>query len=167
MMLSDNDIIQRLANEEIISGKFKLHSIQPNSLDLYMKPQITDEYGTVVSRGNFKGTITIPSKKFVLATSKEFIELPDDLAGMLHTRSSIGRMGILTHTTAGLIDAGFKGEITFELFNCSDEIKQINLNEPIAQLTFHQLKTPAKLPYNGSYQGQKGITISKYLRGKS
>lgn len=164
-MLSDNEIRRCLETGEIFIDDLRPEDIQPNGIDIRMQGQFVNEYGEEIERTIRIGNqIEIEPKEFVLATSACYIRLPDNISALLHTRSSIGRMGILSHTTAGLIDAGFEGEITFELFNCSNTTKRLSLDIPIAQLTFHRLGTPAINPYNGVYQGQINPRPSKYLK---
>ena len=163
-MLSDVDIYSYMESGDIEIFPFDIDRLQANSYDLAMKGQILNELGEPINRKVIDNCVTIQPKEFVLATSQEYIKLNEFVSATLHTRSSIGRMGILTHTTAGLIDAGFEGEITFELFNCTDRSIQLPLDIPIAQLTFHLLVTPSSKPYDGVYNGQVGVTPSKYVK---
>lgn len=164
-MLSDVDIFAYMESGDILIDEYDQEQLQANAYDLKMANDFMNEIGEPVEKKLINGAITLNPKEFVLATSKEYVVLSEIMCAMLHTRSSIGRMGILTHTTAGLIDAGFEGEITFELFNCTDRSVQLPLDIPIAQLTFHRLETPTNKPYDGVYLGQYGATPSKYVKG--
>ena len=105
--------------------------------------------------------------EFMLGSTIEKITLPDNLVGQISGRSSYARMGLFIHTCAGYVDPGFSGEVTFELFNCSDYPIIIDIGEPIAQITFIECET-ANPSYSeiGNYNGQKGATISKLLRNQ-
>lgn len=164
-MLSDVDIYSYIESKDITIRPFDFDQLQANSYDIKMQGQLLNEIGEPIDREIINNAVTIDPKEFLLATSQEYIELSELISATLHTRSSIGRMGILSHTTAGLIDAGFEGEITFELFNCTDRSVQLPLDVPIAQLTFHRLETPTSAPYDGIYLGQVGVTPSKYVKG--
>lgn len=172
-MMSNKDIAEAYLAGEIDIKPLDFDDIQPNSVDIHMDNEITDEYGNQLFNYYLRGMrhditqgkkVVIPPKTFALGTSIELVALDNSIAATLHTRSSIGRMGILTHTTAGLIDAGFRGNITLELFNCTDMPVAIDTNEPVAQLTFHRLDTPTSIPYSGVYQNQIGIKTSKYYK---
>lgn len=164
-MLSDVDIYSYMESKDILITPFDFERLQANSYDLAMQSQLLNEIGEPIKRKVIDNCVTLQPKEFVLATSQEYIELSELISATLHTRSSIGRMGILSHTTAGLIDAGFTGEITFELFNCTDRSIQLPIDIPIAQLTFHELSSATSKPYDGVYDGQIGVTPSKYVKG--
>ena len=102
-------------------------------------------------------------REFVLACSLEFIRLPNDLAGKLHGRSSLGRLGLSIHSTAGYIDPGFSGNITFELINESRVPIPLYSGLRIAQIVFYELKYPSQKPYGGKYQGSIGTASSKFF----
>jgi dCTP deaminase len=98
-------------------------------------------------------------KKFALATTLEYIELPNDLCGMLHGRSSLGRKGLMVHSTAALIDAGFKGKIVLELFNAGSGPIELEIGSRICAMSFEKLSSPAQVPYykkhRAKYLGQE------------
>ena len=101
--------------------------------------------------------------EFVLACSLEFISIPDDLAGKLQGRSSLGRLGLSIHSTAGYIDPGFSGNITFELVNESRVPIPLYSGLRIAQIVFYELKYPTQVPYEGKYQDSIGTASSKFF----
>ncbi|NBW73752.1 MAG: dCTP deaminase, partial [Microbacteriaceae bacterium] len=104
--------------------------------------------------------------EFVLASTYEVITLPDDIAGRLEGKSSLGRLGLLTHSTAGFIDPGFSGHITLELSNVANLPVKLYPGMKIGQLCFFQLSSASETPYgsakyNSRYQGQRGPTASR------
>jgi len=103
--------------------------------------------------------ILLKPGKFILATTLEYIELPHDLCAILHGRSSIGRKGIAVHSTAALIDAGFRGKIVLELFHLGNEAVKLKKGERICALSFEKLSSPSQVPYykkqNARYLGQE------------
>ncbi|PWM64612.1 MAG: dCTP deaminase, partial [Clostridiales bacterium] len=104
--------------------------------------------------------------QFVLATTMEYFELPDDLTAFVEGRSSLGRMGLFIQN-AGWVDPGFKGEITLELFNANRCAIELKSGRRVGQLVFAKMDFPALNPYSGKYQGQRGATGSRvYLDDK-
>lgn len=103
--------------------------------------------------------------EFVLAATQEYIEMPDDLTGRLEGRSSIGRMGVVVHSTAANIECGFRGNITLELANMGRIPVMLYPGMRICSLSFEQLTTPADVPYykkkSAKYVGQKKPEASK------
>jgi dCTP deaminase len=166
-LLNDKAIVQYLKE-----GKIKIdpidftEQIQPASVDLklgdtfsYIKSSVIDfreeiEYDTFK-----KDELWIQPMQFVLATTKEYVGLPNNITGLLEGRSSIGRTGLFIHN-AGLIDAGFEGEITLELFNCGPAPILLTKDQRICQITFWE-HDEALIPYRGKYQGQRGATGSR------
>ena len=107
--------------------------------------------------------------EFVLGSTLERIRLPDDLVARLEGKSSLGRLGLLIHSTAGFIDPGWDGHVTLELSNVANLPITIYHEMPIGQLSFVQLSEPADMPYGtaalgSKYQGQAGPTPSRYWR---
>ena len=105
--------------------------------------------------------------EFVLASTYEVVTLPDDIAGRLEGKSSLGRLGLLTHSTAGFIDPGFSGHITLELSNAATLPIKLFPGMKIGQLCLIRLSSAAEHPYGSSiygsrYQGQRGPTPSRY-----
>ena len=104
--------------------------------------------------------------EFVLASTYEVVTLPDDIAGRLEGKSSLGRLGLLTHSTAGFIDPGFSGHVTLELSNVATLPIKLWPGMKIGQLCLFRLSSPAEHPYGSSvygsrYQGQRGPTPSR------
>ena len=103
--------------------------------------------------------------QFVLATTMEYFELPDDLTAFVEGRSSLGRMGLFIQN-AGWVDPGFKGEITLELFNANRCAIELRSGRRVGQLVFAKMDRAAENPYNGKYQGQRGATGSRVFLDK-
>lgn len=108
---------------------------------------------------------TVQPGEFILAMTKEYVEMPDDLTGELEGRSSIGRLGIVVHSTAANIDAGFRGHITLELGNMGRIPVMLYSGMRICSITFEELTSPALVPYykrkSAKYIGQKDPQASK------
>jgi len=104
--------------------------------------------------------------EFVLGSSFEVVTLPDDLAARLEGKSSLGRLGLLTHSTAGFVDPGFSGHVTLELSNVATLPIKLWPGMKVGQLCFFRLSSPAENPYGSAkygsrYQGQRGPTASR------
>jgi dCTP deaminase len=105
--------------------------------------------------------------EFVLGSTREYVKLPNDLVARLEGKSSLGRLGLLIHSTAGYVDPGFEGHLTLELSNVANLPITIYPNMKIGQISFFKLTSEAENPYGSSavgskYQGQRGPTPSKY-----
>ena len=103
--------------------------------------------------------ILLPGQ-FVLATTMEYVSLPDNLTAFVEGRSSLGRLGLFIQY-AGWVDPGFQGEITLELFNANRCAIELKAGRRVGQLVFAEMDDTALKPYNGKYQGQKGATGSR------
>ncbi len=181
MLLSDRDIRAETAAGRVGCEPFHEAMIQPSSVDVRLdkffrvfenhkysvidpsieQPELTRE---VVADGD-EPFILHPGE-FVLASTYEVITLPDDIAGRLEGKSSLGRLGLLTHSTAGFIDPGFSGHITLELSNVANLPVKLFAGMKIGQLCLIKLSSPAEHPYGSEkygsrYQGQRGPTPSR------
>ena len=181
MLLSDRDIKSEIDKKRVVLEPCDLNMIQPSSVDVRLdrlfrtfenhkyahidpaenQPDLTREVG-VASNEAF---ILHPGE-FVLGSTYEVITLPDDIAGRLEGKSSLGRLGLLTHSTAGFIDPGFSGHVTFELSNVATLPIKLWPGMKIGQLALFRLSSPAEHPYGSAvygsrYQGQRGPTPSK------
>lgn len=145
--------------------------IQPASVDVTLgasfKKPITNTIVTMDSPIEYAEVhplqgkyIFIPPHSFILSTTQEYIVLPDDLTAFVEGRSSIGRIGLFVQN-AGWVDPGFRGQITLELFNASDNTIQLEVGRRIAQLVFVKMGNPCRVPYDGKYQFQTGATESR------
>jgi dCTP deaminase len=104
--------------------------------------------------------------EFVLGSTYEFVKLPDNIAARLEGKSSLGRLGLVTHSTAGFVDPGFNGHVTLELSNMATLPIKLWPGMKIGQLCFFQLSSPSETPYGSDkylnrYQGQRGPTASR------
>ncbi len=100
-------------------------------------------------------------RDFVLATTIECVRIPNNLVARVEGRSSYGRLGLIVHSTAGFIDPGFEGNITLEMTNIGDHPIMLKVGVRICQLAFEKLDMDAESPYQGKYQGQRGVTASR------
>ena len=180
MLLSDRDIRSEIAAGRVAVEPFDEAMIQPSSVDVRL-----DKFFRVFE--NHKYSVIDPAieqseltreviseeepfilhpGEFVLASTYEVITLPDDIAGRLEGKSSLGRLGLLTHSTAGFIDPGFSGHITLELSNVANLPVKLYPGMKIGQLCLIKLSSPAEHPYGSAiyasrYQGQRGPTPSR------
>lgn len=177
MVLSDRDIIQRISDDELVIDPYEESLVEPASVDLRMGDElkiVKTKYqpGTPVNLGDPDGDeyryeevpeMTLLPGELYLATTKERVELPDDIAANVLGRSSLGRLGVSVHQTAGFIDPGFEGEITLEITNHGPQIVQLEPGLRICQIVFKRLTSPALNSYGhegSQYQNQSGATES-------
>ncbi len=166
-ILSDRGILSRLSDGEIeITPNPAEQAIQPASVDLTLGDEFRWPDGREIAPGA-DGTVWINPGDFFLGTTVERVSVPADLVARVEGKSSLGRMGILVHATAGFIDPGFMGQITLEFTNLSTRPFQFNSGMYICQISFEELDQPAARPYGhpglkSSYQGQVGTKESKY-----
>ncbi len=189
MVLSDRDIKKALKTGKIkISPKPDLNEqLGSNSIDLrlgntfrvfdYSKFAFIDPFNREASqevtkeiRVKNEERFIIHPGDFVLGTTKEFIEVPDDMVGNLEGRSSIGRLGVIIHSTAASIECGFRGNITLELANMGKMPVALYPGMRICSVSFIQLTSPAEVPYykkkKAKYSGQKGPDESRIYKEK-
>nr|VDG64234.1 Deoxycytidine triphosphate deaminase [Streptococcus thermophilus] len=181
MLLSDRDITKAISDGRLGIDPFDEVNIQPSSIDVRMdnlfrvfnnsrythidpKQEMAD-LTTMVEVEEGEPFVLHPGE-FVLAATLETFTLPDDLAGRLEGKSSLGRLGLLTHSTAGFIDPGFSGHITLELSNVANLPITLWPGMKVGQLALFQMSSAAQTPYGSSklgskYQGQRGPTPSK------
>lgn len=170
MVLSDKTIRQYLQKNKITINPIDKNQIQPASVDLRLSnhyltiDESQTEYITLNSSAKYREIISdeiiIPSRSFVLATTQEYISLPDDITGFIEGRSSIGRLGLFIEN-AGWVDPGFEGQITLELFNANIVPIKLQAYRRICQIVFVNLDQHCQNPYQGKYQKQKLATASK------
>lgn len=172
-MLSDVNITAARYNEEIIISPYDPARLQPNSYDVTLSSSFSymrTLNGSIKPWQNnepwyeklIMSQITLSPGQFMLASTEEWIKLGPQIAARIEGKSSLGRLGLIVHTTAGFIDAGFQGQITLELLNVSPNSIAIRAGMPVAQLSFDRLDSPARKPYQGKYQDQRGATASAY-----
>jgi dCTP deaminase len=181
VLLSDRDIRKEMESGRVSLEPFDPEMVQPSSVDVRMDryfrvfenhryPHIDPaeeqaELTRLVEPEGDEPFILHPGE-FVLASTYEVVTLPDDVAARLEGKSSLGRLGLLTHSTAGFIDAGFSGHVTLELSNVATLPIKLWPGMKIGQLCLIRLSSPAEHPYGSAkygsrYQGQRGPTPSK------
>jgi dCTP deaminase len=184
VVLSDRTITRLLDDGRIEIEPYDPALLQPSSVDVRVdryfrvfhnaryafinvkEPQ--DDLTELVEVGEEQPFILHPGE-FVLGSTLERIRLPDDLVARLEGKSSLGRLGLLIHSTAGFIDPGWDGHVTLELSNVANLPITIYYGMKIGQLSFVQLTEPAENPYGAAglgskYQGQRGPTPSRYWK---
>lgn len=175
MILSDNTLKAMIKSGELVVSPIDEQSIQPASIDcrlgnhFLIVEQNQMDIITLDSEIKYReiesDTITIPPHTFLLATTQEYIELPDNLTSFVEGRSSIGRIGLFIQN-AGWVDPGFKGRITLELYNASSLPIKLEAGKRICQLVFCKMDQKADNPYNGKYQGQHKTVGSRVFQDK-
>lgn len=170
MILSDKTILKMLDEKTLVINPVTKEQIQPASVDIRLGNtfSVVDDTPsniiTLESQISYKtittDTYLIMPGEFVLATTMEYFELPDNLTAFVEGRSSLGRMGLFIQN-AGWVDPGFKGEITLELYNANRCAIELKAGRRVGQLVFAEMDAPAINPYNGKYQGQMGATGSR------
>ncbi|MCU5265840.1 dCTP deaminase [Bacillus cereus] len=176
MILSDKTIVKMLNDELLEITPLTKEQIQPASVDLrlgshylkirehqvgFMSLDQEIEYEAFES-----DEIIIPPHSFLLATSMEYVKLPDNLTAFVEGRSSIGRMGLFIQN-AGWVDPGFEGQITLELYNANRLPIKLIKGWRICQLVFAEMDQVAENPYRGKYQGQRNATGSRIYLDES
>ncbi len=181
MLLSDRDIRAEIGDKRVVLEPYDPEMIQPSSVDVRL-----DRFFRVFENHRYphidpaedQPDLTrlvepVPDEpfilhpgEFVLGSTYEVITLPDDVAARLEGKSSLGRLGLLTHSTAGFIDPGFSGHVTLELSNVATLPIKLWPGMKIGQLCFFRLSSPAENPYGSAkygsrYQGQRGPTPSR------
>ena len=181
MLMSDRDIKAAIDSKRVVLEPFDPDMVQPSSIDVRLdryfrvfenhryphidpaedQPDLT----RLVEPAGDEPFVLHPGE-FVLASTYEVVTLGNDLSARLEGKSSLGRLGLLTHSTAGFIDAGFSGHLTLELSNVATLPIKLWPGMKIGQLCFFALSSPAEEPYGSGrtgsrYQGQRGPTPSR------
>jgi dCTP deaminase len=182
VILSDRSIREALASGRILIDPLDDTAVQPSSVDLHVdhffrvfRNDTTPFIDPKESQEDLTELVEVPSEKpfilhpgeFVLGSTLERVGLPDDLVARLEGKSSLGRLGLLIHSTAGFVDAGWDGHLTLELSNVANLPIAIYPGMKIGQISFLQMTTAADHPYGSDatgskYQGQRGPTPSRY-----
>jgi dCTP deaminase len=186
VVLSDRTIRRLIAEGRIGIDPFEPELMQPSSLDVrvdhyfrvfrnsrypYIDVKTEQEELTELVEAGEEAFILHPGE-FVLGSTLERVTLPDDLVARLEGKSSLGRLGLLIHSTAGFIDPGWDGHVTLELSNVANLPITIYPRMKIGQISFVRLSEPAERPYGSAgigskYQGQRGPTPSRYWQNFS
>lgn len=170
MILSDKTIIQMLEEKTLHISPLEEGQIQPASVDVRLgntfcivedlPTGIITLDGEIPYKTITADTYILLPGQFVLATTMEYFDMPNDLTAFVEGRSSLGRMGLFIQN-AGWVDPGFKGEITLELFNANRCAIELKAGRRVGQLVFAEMDDEALQPYRGKYQGQTGATGSR------
>ncbi|MEV0534055.1 dCTP deaminase [Kitasatospora sp. NPDC050463] len=181
MLLSDKDIRAEIDKGRVMIDPFDPAMIQPSSIDVrldrffrvfenhrypHIDPSEEQPDLTRLVEPEGDDAFILHPGEFVLASTYEVITLPDDVASRLEGKSSLGRLGLLTHSTAGFIDPGFSGHVTLELSNVATLPIKLYPGMKIGQLCLFRLSSPSEHPYGSArygsrYQGQRGPTPSR------
>ena len=181
MVLSDRTIREQIGRGRIVIEPLDERDIQPASVDLHLDGKIlvfrnsTAPYidlradvPDLTEPVEFKGDqpFILHPGEFVLGSTYEHIEIPDDIVARLEGKSSLGRIGLLIHSTAGYVDPGWRGHLTLELTNVSRLPVTLYYGMRIGQISFQALSTPVDRPYGSAelgsrYQGQQDPTASR------
>ena len=181
MLLSDRDILAHVSAGEIGLDPWEPGMVQPSSVDVRLDkffrvfenhkypsidPSIEQPELTRMIEVDAEEAFVLHPGEFVLGSTYEKVSLGPSVAARLEGKSSLGRLGLLTHSTAGFIDPGFSGHVTLELSNMATLPVKLWPGMKIGQLCFFQLSSPAEHPYGSSqygsrYQGQRGPTPSR------
>jgi len=182
MVLSDATIRRLVAEGRIGIEPYEEALLQPSSVDVrvdryfrvfrnnrypFIDVKQAQEELTELLEVDPETPFILHPGEFVLGSTLERIRLPDDLVARLEGKSSLGRLGLLIHSTAGFIDPGWDGHVTLELSNVANLPITIYVGMKIGQLSFMELTEPSERPYGSDalgskYQGQKGPTASRY-----
>jgi dCTP deaminase len=183
MILSDRDIRAEIEGGRIVVKPFEPSMVQPSSIDVRIDNQFRvfhnhryqvidvkkrmDDLTELVEVREGEPLILHPGE-FVLGSTREWVELPPDIAGRLEGKSSLGRLGLVTHSTAGFIDPSFEGHLTLELSNLANLPITLYPGMKIGQLCLFEMSSPAERPYGSEelgskYHGQVGPTPSRYF----
>ncbi|MEE1930078.1 dCTP deaminase [Streptomyces sp. TRM 70351] len=184
MLLSDKDIRAELATGRVRIEPYDAALVQPSSIDVrldryfrvfenhrypHIDPAIEQPDLTRLVEPEGDEPFILHPGEFVLASTYEVVTLPEDIASRLEGKSSLGRLGLLTHSTAGFIDPGFSGHVTLELSNMATLPIKLWPGMKIGQLCMFRLTSPAEYPYGSAqygsrYQNQRGPTPSRSYR---
>lgn len=185
MLLSDRDLVAELATGRVRITPHDPALIQPASIDVrldrffrvfdnhrypHIDPAVEQPDLTRLVEVEEGEAFILHPGEFVLASTLEHVTLPTDLASRLEGKSSLGRLGLLTHATAGFIDPGFSGHVTLELSNVATLPIKLYPGMKIGQLCLFRMTSPATHPYGSAvygsrYQGQRGPTPSRVHEG--
>jgi dCTP deaminase len=183
MILSDRSIREEISKGRIEIDPFDDASVQPSSVDLHVDRRFRTFHNarypyidvkaempdlTELVEVEEKVPFILHPGEFVLGSTLERVRLPDDLVARLEGKSSLGRLGLLIHSTAGYVDPGWDGYLTLELSNVANLPITIYPGMKIGQISFFRLTTAAEVPYGSSvrgskYQGQRGPTASRFF----
>jgi dCTP deaminase len=160
----DDELVQPASVDLRLGGSFRVfHNHRVTAIDLREPPRNLTEEVAVGPDEPF----AIHPGEFVLGRTLEYVEIPDDVVARIEGKSSLGRLGLIVHATAGFVDPGFRGTLTLEITNLTRVPIKLYAGLAIAQLSFMALDEPAERPYGSAdlgshYQGQMAATESRY-----
>lgn len=184
MILSDRDIRAEIEAGRIVIDPYLPEAVQPSSVDLHVgnrfrvfrnnrtaviDPRVEQPELTELVEINGDEPFVLHPGEFVLGATFERVALPDDLVARLEGRSSLGRLGLMIHSTAGYVDPGWEGTLTLELSNVANLPIKLYDGMKIGQISFQRLSSPVEVPYGderigSKYRGQRDPTASLYHR---
>ena len=184
MILSDRDIREQIEAGRITIDPFTPDAVQPSSVDLHLDSRfrvfrnnrypyidVRQEQPELTELLEIAGDepFVLHPGEFVLGSTLERVALPDDLVARLEGKSSLGRLGLLIHSTAGYVDPGWDGNLTLELSNVANLPIALYQGMKIGQISFQRLSSPVEVPYGderigSKYRGQRDPTASLYHR---
>lgn len=165
-ILSDRDIDHIIkSGQSLLINPFNEEMLQPNSYDCSLGSELKKINGKSIDLT--KGSYKLKPKEFLLGSTMEKLHLPRNICGHVDGKSSIGRLGVFVHISSGFIDSGFTGNVTLEIYNCSDKDFELVDGMPICQVIFQTLTSPVVREYgsselNSHYQNSKGTVLSRY-----
>ena len=164
MILSDRDIDHIIkSGKAFLVNPYNEEMLQPNSIDLTLGDELKTVGGKSIDLR--QSSYKIKPMEFLLGSTMEKVHIPHDLCGHIDGKSSIGRLGVFVHVSSGFIDSGFTGNVTLEIFNCSDKEFELYHGMSICQIVFETLTSPVAKPYgtrDNHYQNSEGTVLSKY-----
>jgi dCTP deaminase len=183
VVLSDKTIRQQIEAGRIKIDPYEDACVQPSSVDLHLARQFrvfrNTRYPYIDVRKNLDGLtemveiatdepFILHPGEFALGSTVEWVGLPDDIVGRLEGKSSLGRLGLIIHSTAGYVDPGWQGKLTLELSNVANLPIALYEGMRIGQISFLQMTTPVERPYGSpelgsKYQGQTEPTASRFF----
>lgn len=181
MLLSDKDILAAVADSKIKLDPWDPQMVQPSSIDIHLDryfrlfnnhrydvidPAVDQPELTTLIEVSADDAFVLHPGEFVLGSTFEQVTLANNVAARLEGKSSLGRLGLLTHSTAGFIDPGFSGHVTLELSNTATMPIRLYPGMKVGQLCFFKLSSESERPYgqgatHSRYQGQRGPTASR------
>jgi dCTP deaminase len=185
VVLSDRSIKEEIDKGRITIRPFDYSCVQPASVDVHLDKtfrvfhhwqsphyiDLTQELDGITEEVKIPAghNFSLQPGHFVLGSTMEYVALPDDIMGRLEGKSSLGRIGLLIHSTAGYVDPGWKGHLTLELYNVCALPIILMPGMKISQISFHRLTTPAERPYGSpglgsKYLEQEGPTQTRYFQ---
>jgi dCTP deaminase len=173
MILSDGEI--NFYGDRLIQP-FAPENVQPSSIDVRLGNDFKIFQRDSTTHIDFADPVDITKHihidddeyflmhpgEFALGVTAEVLTIPSNLVAALHGKSSVGRLGLMIHVTAGYIDAGFNGPVTLEMYSLHPLPAKLRPKMKIAQISFQRMSQPAINPYNGRYQFATGVESSKY-----